>query len=200
MALATGRVAGLKALTRWPREGRELFPDQFLPALGIRERQALGRFVLQTSLRQFAQWQKMGLDLFLSINVTPEEIDSPGFTDTFFSILITQPGIPPETLVLEIGEILEQDVALGHLQRLRSAGVKIALDDVGSAYASLLRLKNLPIDKIKIDQGFLLVYVTIVLGMRELRRRNTDCEQLLRKDTKIFINYKVTTHFLEHYP
>ncbi|MBU2731910.1 EAL domain-containing protein, partial [Acidithiobacillus ferridurans] len=67
------------------------------------------------------------------------------------------PYIFPESLVLEvleIGEILEQKVALGHLQRLRSAGVKIALDDVGSAYASLLRLKNLPIDEIKIDQGF----------------------------------------------
>ncbi|MBW9249745.1 MAG: EAL domain-containing protein, partial [Acidithiobacillus ferriphilus] len=57
--------------------------------------------------------------------------------------------------VLEIGEILEQEVALEHLQRLRGAGVKIALDDVGSAYASLLRLKNLPIDEIKIDQGFI---------------------------------------------
>ena len=44
---------------------------------------------------------------------------------------------------------------MGHLQRLRNAGIKIALDDVGSAYASLLRLKNLPIDEIKIDQGFI---------------------------------------------
>ena len=158
VALATGRVAGLEALTRWHREGREASPDQFLSALGVRERQALGRFVLQTGLRQLAQWREMGLDIFLSINVTPEELDNPGFADAVFGILATQPGIPPEALVLEvleIGEILEQDVALGHLQRLRGAGVKIALDDVGSAYASLLRLKNLPIDEIKIDQGFI---------------------------------------------
>ncbi|WP_423855923.1 bifunctional diguanylate cyclase/phosphodiesterase [Acidithiobacillus sulfuriphilus] len=158
VALATGRVAGLEALTRWRREGRELSPDQFLSALGVRERQALGRFVLQTGVRQLAQWRESGLDLFLSINVTPEELDHSGFADTVFGILATQPGIPPEALVLEvleIGEILEQDVALGHLQRLRGAGVKIALDDVGSAYASLLRLKNLPIDEIKIDQGFI---------------------------------------------
>ncbi|MHB1495211.1 MAG: putative bifunctional diguanylate cyclase/phosphodiesterase, partial [Acidithiobacillus sp.] len=158
VALATGRVAGLEALTRWHREGREVSPDQFLSALGVRERQALGRFVLQTGLRQLAQWRETGPDLFLSINVTPEELDNPGFADAVFGILATQPGIPPEALileVLEIGEILEQEVALGHLQRLRSAGVKIALDDVGSAYASLLRLKNLPIDEIKIDQGFI---------------------------------------------
>ena len=158
VALTTGRVAGLEALTRWHREGREASPDQFLPSLGVRERQALGRFVLQTGLRQLAQWQEMGLDLFLSINVTPEEFDSPGFADTVFGILAAQPDSPPGSLVLEvleIGEILEQEVALGHLQRLRSAGVKIALDDVGSAYASLLRLKNLPIDEIKIDQGFI---------------------------------------------
>ena len=158
VALATGRVAGLEALTRWHREGREVSPDQFLSALGVRERQALGRFVLQTGLRQLAQWREMGLDIFLSINVTPEELDNPGFADAVFGILATQPNIPPESLVLEvleIGEILEQEVALGHLQRLRSAGVKIALDDVGSAYASLLRLKNLPIDEIKIDQGFI---------------------------------------------
>ncbi|MDA8246711.1 MAG: EAL domain-containing protein [Acidithiobacillus sp.] len=159
VALATGRVAGFEALTRWHREGREkISPDRFLPSLGVRERQALGRFVLQTGLRQLAQWRETGLDLFLSINVTPEELDSPGFADTVFGILAAYPGIPPESLVLEvleIGEILEQEVALEHLQRLRGAGVKIALDDVGSAYASLLRLKNLPIDEIKIDQGFI---------------------------------------------
>ncbi|MDD2747310.1 MAG: EAL domain-containing protein [Acidithiobacillus ferrooxidans] len=157
VALKTGRVAGLEALTRWRRNDREVSPDQFLPSLGMRERQALGHFVLQTGLRQLAQWRKIGLDLFLSVNVTPEELDSPGFADTVFDILAAQPYVFPESLVLEvleIGEILEQEVTLGHLQRLRSAGVKIALDDVGSAYASLLRLKNLPIDEIKIDQGF----------------------------------------------
>ena len=68
VALATDRVAGLEALTRWHREGRELSPDQFLPALGIRERQALGRFVMQTSLQQFAQWREMSPDLFLRIH------------------------------------------------------------------------------------------------------------------------------------
>ncbi|MGC9217341.1 EAL domain-containing protein, partial [Acidithiobacillus sp.] len=139
-------------------EGREISPDRFLPSLGIRERQALGRFVLQTGLQQLAQWRESGLELFLSFNVTPEELDSPGFADTVFGILAAQPDIPPESLVLEvleIGEILEQEIALEHLRRLRRAGVKIALDDVGSAYAPLLRLKNLPIDEIKIDQGFI---------------------------------------------
>ena len=158
VAMATDRVAGLEALTRWHREGREVSPDKFLSALGVRERQALGRFVLQTGLRQLAQWRETGLDLFLSINVTPDELDQPGFADTVLGILAAYPGIPPESLVLEvleIGEILEQGVALKHMQRLRGVGVKIALDDVGSAYASLLRLKNLPIDEIKIDQGFI---------------------------------------------
>ena len=161
VAMATDRVAGLEALTRWNRGGQEVSPDRFLAALGVRERQALGRFVLQTGLRQLAEWRETGLDLFLSINVTPEELDQPEFADTVFGILAAYPSAPPESLVLEvlevleIGEILEQEVALEHLQRLRSAGVKIALDDVGSAYASLLRLKNLPIDEIKIDQGFI---------------------------------------------
>ncbi|WP_409409010.1 EAL domain-containing protein [Acidithiobacillus ferriphilus] len=158
VALTTGLVAGLEALTRWNRENQEVSPERFLPSLGVLERQALGRFVLQTGLRQLAQWREAGLDFFLSVNVTPEELDSPGFADTIFGILAAYPGIPPESLVLEvleIGEILEQEVALEHLQRLRGAGVKIALDDVGSAYASLLRLKNLPIDEIKIDQGFI---------------------------------------------
>ena len=157
VALTTGRVAGIEALSRWHREGREISPDQFLPSLGTQERHALGRFVLQTGLQQLTQWREAGLDLFLSVNVTPEELDQSGFADTVLSTLGNYPRIPPEALileVLEIGEILEQEVALEHLQRLRNAGVKIALDDVGSAYASLLRLKNLPIDEIKIDQGF----------------------------------------------
>ncbi|MHB1478148.1 MAG: bifunctional diguanylate cyclase/phosphodiesterase [Acidithiobacillus ferrooxidans] len=157
VALTTGRVAGIEALSRWHREGREISPDQFLPSLGTQERHALGRFVLQTGLQQLTQWREAGLDLFLSVNVTPEELDQSGFADTVLSTLGNYPRIPPEALileVLEIGEILEQEVALEHLQRLRNAGVKIALDDVGSAYASLLRLKNLPIDEIKIDQSF----------------------------------------------
>ncbi|MHB8236984.1 MAG: bifunctional diguanylate cyclase/phosphodiesterase [Acidithiobacillus ferrivorans] len=158
VAMATDRVTGLEALTRWHREGQEVSPERFLPSLGVRERQALGRFVLQTGLQQLTQWREAGLDLFLSVNITPEELDQPGFADAVFAILAAYPGIPPESLVLEvleIGEILEQEAALEHLQRLRGAGVKIALDDVGSAYASLLRLKNLPIDEIKIDQGFI---------------------------------------------
>ncbi|MDA8152274.1 MAG: EAL domain-containing protein [Acidithiobacillus sp.] len=158
VASTTDRVAGLEALTRWHRNGREVSPDRFLSSLGVRERQALGRFVLQTGLQHLAQWRETGLDLFLSINVTPEELDQSGFADTVFGILAAYPNVLPESLVLEvleIGEILEQEVALEHLRRLRSAGVKIALDDVGSAYASLLRLKNLPIDEIKIDQGFI---------------------------------------------
>ncbi len=158
VSLATGRVEGLEALVRWHREDREDSPDRFLPALGVPERQALGHFVLQTGMRQLEQWREDGLDLFLSVNVTPEELDHPAFADAVFGILKSHPDISPEALVLEvleIGEILEQDVALGHLHRFRSAGVRIALDDVGSAYASLLRLKNLPIDEIKIDQGFI---------------------------------------------
>ncbi|MHB1268013.1 MAG: putative bifunctional diguanylate cyclase/phosphodiesterase [Acidithiobacillus ferriphilus] len=158
VAMATDRVVGLEALTRWHREGQEVSPDRFLPSLGVRERQALGRFVLQKGLQQLAQWRETGLDLFLSINVTPEELDQPGFADTVFGILAAYPSVPPKSLVLEvleIGEILEQEAALEHLQRLRGAGIKIALDDVGSAYASRLRLKNLPIDEIKIDQGFI---------------------------------------------
>ncbi len=158
VALETGRVAGLEALTRWHRDGLEISPEGFLPVLSLRERQALGRFVLKTGLGQLAGWRKEGLDLFLSINVTPEELGQPGFADAVLGALAGFPEVPPSALVLEVlevGEILNQGTALGQLQRLRDAGMKIALDDVGSAYASLLRLKNLPIDEIKIDQGFI---------------------------------------------
>ncbi len=157
VALDTGRVAGLEALARWHCEGQELSPDGFLPALGTRERQALGRFVLKTGLEQLSRWQKKGLDLFLSMNVTPEEFGQRGYAEAVLGTLAKFPDIPPAAVVLEIlevGEILNQGRALAHLEHLRSAGIRIALDDVGSAYASLLRLKSLPIDEIKIDQGF----------------------------------------------
>ncbi|MEB8535970.1 GGDEF domain-containing phosphodiesterase, partial [Acidithiobacillus ferriphilus] len=107
VALTTGLVAGLEALTRWTREDQEVSPERFLPSLGVLERQALGRFVLQTGLRQLTQWREMGLDLFLSVNVTPEELDSPGFADSVFGILAAYPGTPPEALVLEVLEIGE---------------------------------------------------------------------------------------------
>lgn len=158
VSLQTGRMAGLEALTRWLQDGEELSPTRFLPSLGKLEREELGKFVLKAGLGQMAQWREMGLDLFLSINVTPEELGAPYFSDSFFAIMAGHPAVTPRTLVLEVlevGELLEQDTVSANLQRLRRGGVRIALDDMGSAYASFMRLKNLPIDEIKIDQGFI---------------------------------------------
>ncbi len=70
---------------------------------------------------------------------------------------MSETDVDPGRIYLEIlegGTFVEQQLALEHLQALKALGVRLALDDVGSAYSSLLRLKDLPIDKVKLDQGF----------------------------------------------
>jgi diguanylate cyclase len=156
--LGGGQVAGAEALVRWrhPRRGM-LSPAQFLPAArrgGLLE--ALGRMVLEQACRTAAGWPRPAgrSPYFVSVNVTADQLQDAGAADQILGLL-SQTGLPAGSLILEITDGLGTDSegATRTVASLREAGVRIALDDFGSA-TSLRDLKKLGVDYVKLDREF----------------------------------------------
>ncbi|MDA8383659.1 MAG: EAL domain-containing protein [Betaproteobacteria bacterium] len=151
------KIVGMEALARLQGvDGRIVSPGEFLPGLTPADLFDLSSQVLHQALSDLAQLDAVDASLWVSVNVDPRNI-----TESCIVCLrdqIRSSRIAPSRIYLEIleGSPLEQrHLVLEHLRALKAEGVRLALDDVGSAYSSLLRLKDLPIDKIKLDQGFI---------------------------------------------
>jgi len=152
------RLSGAEALIRWRHPARGLVPpDSFIP---LCERTGLiaeiGLFALDTACQQLQTWQKQGLDYTLSINVSARQIPD-GLTATHLQNAITQYGILPEKLALEITEgVMMHDVdkSLQWLNAVRELGFRVYLDDFGTGYSSLSYLKRFPVNTLKIDRSF----------------------------------------------
>ena len=150
------RVVGVEALARLRGEDGKIWsPAEFLPRLRDKDLFELSRQVFQQALIDLSVLDALGLSLWVSVNIDPHSV-----SDACVACLreiIAQGAVDPSRIILEIlegSDFLEQQAALEHLLALKAQGVRLALDDVGSAYASLLRMKDLPIDEIKLDQGF----------------------------------------------
>lgn len=161
--LQTGRVAGFEALVRWRHPKRGLVaPDEFLPlAEEMGMMPDVGRLMLATASRQLADWRKRhaeARDIWMSVNLSPGEIDRPGLVEEVARIA-RENGLPPFALKLEITEsdiMREPDKAAVILQQLRDAGAGIALDDFGTGFSSLSYLTRLPFHTLKIDRYFVM--------------------------------------------
>ncbi len=156
--LGEGRLCGVEALVRWqhPHFGL-LSPDHFIPLAEERGLiHELGRQVLDMALAQLKLWDEAGLHIpRIAINVSPSEI-RPDFAETVEAALFRH-GVSPRRLELEITEsMLTADgiSSIALLNRLRSKGVTIAVDDFGVGYSSLGQLRRLPIDSLKVDRSF----------------------------------------------
>ncbi len=149
-------VVGVEALARLrDDDGSILYPADFLPGLSVYELTNLSRMVLIQALKDLKQLDDLGWRLWVSFNVAPESFHG-NFVPCLQS-LIDASGVDPQRITLEIlenSDFLERSLSLPVLHDIKALGIRLALDDVGSAYASLLRLKELPIDEIKLDQGF----------------------------------------------
>ena len=155
--LATSRVIGAEALVRWWRGDQVIEPREFLDAA---EKSGLivplGDWVLREACTQGAAWQRASWDVWISVNLSARQITAPGFVDRVTDIL-GETGLPPESLVVEVNErILTMDNGpiIDRIAELHQHGVQIAIDDFGADNASLVYLKELPIDIIKIDSSF----------------------------------------------
>ena len=157
--LSNSRLIGVEALVRWEHPQRGLVsPGEFIP---IAERTGLiaeiDAWVMQQSCRQMCQWLQEGVELsFIAVNVSSRLFARRELYQQVAKVL-HDTGLDPALLELEVTESAVMDdpeVALEQLHRLRELGVSLAIDDFGTGYSSLLRLKRLPVQKLKIDQGF----------------------------------------------
>ena len=159
--LTTGKVVGVEALLRWQRPQHGVVPPlSFIP---LAEDTGLivpiGRWVLRTACAQLARWREtldFGATLSMNVNVSGRQLSEPGFVEDVLEA-VTNSGIPPQLLTLEITEsVIVQRAAevLAVLHALRAAGVRLAIDDFGTGYSSLGYLQHFPVDVLKIDRSF----------------------------------------------
>lgn len=154
--LRSGAVVGVEALARLQEGARMRAPHEFLPLLSASDRREMARGVLAQAL---ADLDALGADaarLAVSVNVDPDLVTADHALE-WLGAAIRQTGAEPGRITLELlegSEFQSLEGARDRLFALKALGVKIALDDVGTAYSSLLRLKELPVDKVKLDQGF----------------------------------------------
>ncbi|KAF1028532.1 MAG: putative signaling protein [Pseudomonas sp.] len=157
--LRTRQMVGVEALVRWQHPERGLVPPgDFIP---IVERTGLiaeiDAWVMDNACRQMGQWLAAGAPLtFLAVNVSSRLFARRELYERVAKVL-NDTGLDPAFLELEVTESAVMDdpeVALEQLHRLRDLGLRLAIDDFGTGYSSLLRLKRLPVQKLKIDQGF----------------------------------------------
>jgi len=156
--MASGKVERVEALLRWnhPERGR-LLPDEFLPLVASSDViDRIARWVLQTAIRDCREWEDSGLDIGVSVNLSPHNLRDSQLPD-FIAQTLAQAGLTPTRLTIEITEsgILEQaTLATGSFQRLRAIGIGLSIDDFGTGYSSLMHLKHLPFTELKIDRSF----------------------------------------------
>ncbi len=156
-----GALIGAEALLRWHHAGRAaLSPLEFIPV--AEERGLIGRigeWVLRETCGQARRWQVQGLPLVpISVNVSPLQFQQKEFASLVIGIL-EETRLDASCLELEITEsaIMRRAPLVATLAAtLRDAGVGISIDDFGTGYSSLSYLKQIPIDKIKIDRSFII--------------------------------------------
>lgn len=153
--LDTGELAGFEVLARWPHKERGMIsPAQFIP---VAEEAGLVDAMFWALL---AQACRKALDapgdFMLAVNISPSQVRDQWFPEKVLRTL-RETGFPAQRLEIEVTE----SAMIGDVQRAKTAlmslknqGVKIALDDFGTGYSSLFLLRELPIDKLKIDRSF----------------------------------------------
>lgn len=158
--LASGRVIGAEALTRWndPAEG-PIEPTVFIP---VAEESGLIRpltdWVVRVAMFECARWQTLGLDLDVSINLSARSLLDPQLLDSLMDAA-SDACLPHRRVNLEITEscfMTSPERALEVMRRISAAGFRLSIDDFGTGFSSLSYLKNMPVDEIKIDQSFVL--------------------------------------------
>ena len=150
----------LEALLRWrhPRRG-VLLPSSFIGlAIDAGIMMELGRRVLANSCDALAKLRtRAGLEnLSMTINMSAPEVLLPGTADAI-RLELMRHSLPPDALTIEITEtalIVDLDRAAVAIGEIRGLGVKLSLDDFGTAYSSLSWLRRLPIDQVKIDRSY----------------------------------------------
>ncbi len=156
-----GVLVCAEALIRWNHPERGLLlPDAFIP---LAEQQRLmlpiGQWVLRQAARCARDWRAAGLaDVPVAVNLSTVQFQTSGFT-ALIEQLLAEEGVSGDLLEFELTERMLMDdlpEVKRKLSELKALGIRISVDDFGTGYSSLAHLKELPIDKMKIDRSFVL--------------------------------------------
>jgi diguanylate cyclase (GGDEF)-like protein len=161
LSTASGEVVGVEALARWDRPGYGPVPPAVFVPLAERTGliRQLGRQVLERACQQLQSWRRAhprASDWTVAVNLSALQLDDPHLVELVTDIL-RRAGLGHDRLILEVTEsALAHDApgALARLFELRRRGVRLAIDDFGTGYSSLSRLRELPVDILKIDRSF----------------------------------------------
>jgi diguanylate cyclase (GGDEF)-like protein/PAS domain S-box-containing protein len=165
VSLTTGRVIGMEALLRWhhPKLG-VISPATFIPlaeetGLII----AIGEWALKRSCQQAKSLcDELGMDLSVSVNLSPRQFEQPNLLQVIDEALADS-GLPPKNLQVELTEntlMINSASNLEKLQHIRQLGARVAIDDFGTGFCSFSYLLQYPVDRLKIDQSFVMKAVT----------------------------------------
>jgi diguanylate cyclase (GGDEF)-like protein/PAS domain S-box-containing protein len=185
-----GLVLGAEALIRWRHPDRGLImPCDFLPLLEKHDIVTrLDAWVIDKALQHMHNWQRLGLNLQISVNITARSLQSDDFVLQLYFAFERHPFIKPSDFELEILEtqaLLDLALTSQVIKDCQTLGVQFALDDFGTGYSSLSYLKHLPAETLKIDQTFVrnmlddeddLAIVQGVIGLAESFRRQVIAE------------------------
>jgi len=156
--LGDDAITGVEMLVRWnhPRLGL-LQPVAFVP---LAEQTGLDwpmtAWVLDEALKSLAEWGAAGLELSVSVNVSPNALCDGRLRD-LTEELLARHGVPGRRLVIEVTEsglLMNTTMAAEVLNGLSALGVRVSIDDFGTGFSSLSHLRRLPVDQIKIDYSF----------------------------------------------
>ena len=154
---ASGRIVTAEALIRWAHPERDMvMPGFFVP---VAEESgaivALGDWVMGRVCETAARWSKADVGQRIAVNISSRELSQADFFLRLRHAMAAH-QTPAQMLELEISESLAMEMdgrVLGQLKALQDEGVRIAIDDFGTGYSNLSRLKELPVDRVKIDRS-----------------------------------------------
>lgn len=154
----TGRIVGMEALLRWrhPEVGM-IGPAEFLYATESTDLiVGIGEWVVRAACQQNRKWMDGGYRIPIAVNVSAHQLETSDILSAVRQSL-NESALPPDCLEIEITEnvaIHDFPAVIDTLESLKSLGVRIAMDDFGTEYASLKYIQSLPIDTVKIDKCF----------------------------------------------
>jgi len=159
--IASGRVLGLEALLRWHHPVLGLVPPlRFIPiAEETGQIEAIGLWVLDTALAQIAHWRgQMAPHLRVAVNVSAQQLRDDTLV-TAVSAALQRHALRGDALELEVTEstaMRDPQHTAARLRALRALGVSVAIDDFGTGYSSMAYLKQLPLNRLKLDRSFVM--------------------------------------------